>query len=493
MQDGKVVAYASRQLRIHERNYPTHDLELAAVVFVLKIWRHYLYGSKFEVFSDHKSLKYLFDQKELNMRQRRWLELLKDYDFSLNYHPGKANVVADALSRKTLHMSAMMVKEFELLEQFRDLSLVCERSPQSVKLGMLKINSDFLNSIKEAQKIDVKFVDLMVASNQTTDGDFKVDDQGVLRFRGRICIPDDDELKKLILEESHRSSLSIHPGATKMYHDLKKLFWWSGLKRDVAQFVYACLTCQKSKVEHQKPAGMLTPLDVPEWKWDSISMDFVTSLPNTPRGHDAIWVVVDRLTKSAHFILILGSKLRLSSAYHPQTDGQSERTIHSLEDLLRVCVLEQGGAWDSHLSLIEFTYNNSYHLSIGMAPFEALYCRRCRTPLCWFESGESVVLGPELVHQTKEKVKLIREKMKASQSRQKSYHDKRRKALEFQEGDHVFLRVTPLTGVGRALKSKKLTPKFIGSYQISERIGTVAYTVGLPPHLSNLHDVFHVT
>jgi len=291
-------------LKIHERNYPTHDLELAAVVFVLKIWRHYLYGSRFEVFSDHKSLKYLFDQKELNMRQRRWLELLKDYDFGLNYHPGKANVVADALSRKTLHMSAMMVKELELLEQFRDLSLVCELSPQSVKLGMLKIDSEFLNSIKEAQKVDVKFVDLMIGNNQTEDSDFKVDDQGVLRFRDRICIPDNDEMKKMILEESHRSSLNIHSGATKMYHDLKKLFCWSGLKRDVAQFVYSCLIFQKSKVEHQKPARLLTPLHVPEWKWECICMDFVTSLPNTPRGHDAIWVIVDRLTKSAHFIPI---------------------------------------------------------------------------------------------------------------------------------------------------------------------------------------------
>jgi len=129
---------------------------------------------------------------------------------------------------------------------------------------------------------------------------------------------------------------------------------------------------------------------------------------------------------------------------------------------LRVCVLEQGRTWDSHLPLIEFTYNNSYHSSIGMAPFEALYGRRCRTPLCWFKSGESVVLGPDIVQQTIEKVKLIQEKMKASQSRQKSYHDKHRKDLEFQEGDHVFLRVTPVTGVGRALKSKKLTPRFIG-------------------------------
>jgi hypothetical protein len=177
-------------------------------------------------------------------------------------------------------------------------------SSQSVKLGMLKIDSEFLKSIKEAQKVYVKFVDLLVADNQNEDSDFKVDDQGVLRFRGRTCIPDNDEMKKMILEESHRSSLSIHPGATKMYHDLKKLFWWSGLKRDVAQFVNSCLICQKSKVEHQKPAGFMTPLDVPEWKWDSISMDFVTSLPNTPKGNDAIWVIVDRLTKSANFVLI---------------------------------------------------------------------------------------------------------------------------------------------------------------------------------------------
>src|ERR1044072_7971206 len=406
MQDKQVVAYASRQLKIHERNYPTHDLELAAVVFVLKLWRHYLFGSRFEVFSDHKSLEYLFDQKELNMRQRRWLELLKDYDFGLNYHPGKANVVADALSRKTLHMSLLMVKELELIEQFRDMSLVIEVTPKSVILGMLKINNDFLDSIREAQKLDVKLVDLLVSIGKTESEDFKLDAQGILRFRGRICIPDYVDLKRMILEKTHRSSLSIHPGATKMYQDLRKLFWWSGMKREVAQFVYACLTCQKSKVEHQKPAGLMQLLEVPEWKWDNISMDFVTGLPNTLRGLDSIWVIVDRLTKSAHFIPInitylivklhgvplcnvsdrdprftsdfwkslqesLGSKLRLSTAYHPQTDGQTERTIQSLEDLLRACVLEQRGSWDTYLLLIEFTYNNSYHSSIGMAPFEA--------------------------------------------------------------------------------------------------------------------------
>ncbi|GAU49588.1 hypothetical protein TSUD_138750 [Trifolium subterraneum] len=418
MQKGKVVAYASRQFKVHERNYPTHDLELAAVVFALKVWRHYLYGSRFEVFSDHKSLKYLFDQKELNMRQRRWLEFLKDYDYELSYHPGKANVVADALSRKSLHMSSLMAKELELIEEFRDLSLVCEVTSNSVKLGMLKLTNPFLEKIRECQKEDEKLMKRVTLVIEGQENDFKVDENGVVKFRGRVCVP-----------------------------------------------------------------------DVPD-----IAMDFFGGLPKTAKGNEVIWVVVDRLTKSAHFIAIkmgtlvprlaeiyveqiirlhgipssivsdrdpkftsrfwesfqeaLGTKLRLSSAYHPQTDGQSERTIQSLEDLLRGCVLELGESWDSCLPLIEFTYNNSFHSSIGMAPFEALYGRRCRTPLCWYESGENVVLSPDIVQETTEKIRMIQEKMKASQSRQKSYHDKKRKDVEFEEGDHVFLRVTSTTGVG---------------------------------------------
>jgi len=160
---------------------------------------------------------------------------------------------------------------------------------------------------------------------------------------------------------------------------------------------------------------------------------------------------------------------------------------------LRACVLEQTESWDQFLPLREFTYNNSFHSSIGMAPYEALYGRRCRTPLCWFENGNSLILGPEVIQQATEKIKMIREKMKTSQDRQKSYYDKRRKPIKFKEGDHVFLKVTPVTGVGRALKSRKLTPKFIGPYQILKRIGSVAYQIALPPNLSKLHNVFHVS
>jgi len=304
MQNRQVVAYASRQLKVHEKNYPTHDLELAAVVFVLKIWRHYLYGSRFEVFSDHKSLKYLFDRKELNMRQRRWLEFLKDYNFQLSCHPGKANVVADALSRKFLRISALMVKELELIEQFRDLSLVCELTPGSVKLGMLKLTSNILEEIKVGQKEGLELVDRMVLVKQGKGVDFRLDQNGVLMFRDRVCVPDVPELKKRILDEGHQRSLSIHPGATKMYQDLKRLFWWPGMKKAIAEFVYACLVCQKSKIEHQKPSRLMQPLFVPEWKWDSISINFVGALSKTVKGFDSIWVVVDQLTKSTHFIPI---------------------------------------------------------------------------------------------------------------------------------------------------------------------------------------------
>ena len=189
----------------------------------------------------------------------------------------------------------------------------------------------------------------------------------------------------------------------------------------------------------------------------------------------------------------MGTKLRLSSTYHPQIDEQSERTIQSLEELLRTCVLDHLGGWDEILPFVEFTYNNCYQASIGMAPFEALYGRKCMTLLCWFQDGESVLIGPELVQQTNEKVKMIHERLKTSLSRQKSYADQRRRPLEFSAGEHVFLRVTPFTSVGRALKSKKLTPKFIGPYQILRRIGPVTYEIALPPPLANLHNIFHVS
>ncbi|KAK2409904.1 hypothetical protein QL285_045301 [Trifolium repens] len=189
----------------------------------------------------------------------------------------------------------------------------------------------------------------------------------------------------------------------------------------------------------------------------------------------------------------MGTRLKMSTSHHPQTDGQSERTIKTLEDMLRACVLEDSGSWSNHLHLIEFAYNNSYHASIGMAPYEALYGRKCRTPLCWTEVGDRSFLGPDIVQETTLKIKSIRDKLKVAQSRHKSYADKRSRFLEFQEGDHVFLRVTPKLGLRGVFKTKKLCPRFIRPYQILRRVGPVAYQLALPSSMSGLHDVFHVS
>ncbi|GAU18217.1 hypothetical protein TSUD_26810 [Trifolium subterraneum] len=463
-QEGAVVAYASRQLKPHEENYPTHDLELAAIIFALKIWRHHLYGVQFALYSDHKSLRYLFDQKDLNMRQRRWMEYLKDFDFELNYHPGKANVVADALSRKALYASEILMHQCGLYEKFRDMNLSVTYRKGGVKLNRIELTCDLRSTIGSAQEKDLDL------QRRIGKPEFTVADDGVIQFGNRICVPNDADLKRLILEEAHKSGFSIHPGSTKMYHDLKKNYWWPNMKTEIAEFVSRCIVCQQVKIEHQKPAGPLQPLEIPEWKWEHITMDFVTGLPHNQKGEDSIWVIVDRLTKSAHFIAVkstykvsryaeifleeivklhgvplsivsdrdptftshfwrafqkaMGTRLRISTSNHPQTDGQSERTIQTLEDMLRACVLEDGGNWSKHLHLIEFAYNNSYHASIG---------------------------------------------------------------------DHVFLRVTPKLGLRGVFKTKKLAPRYIGPYQILKRVGPVACQLALPPSMSRMHDVFHVS
>ncbi|GJT96243.1 putative reverse transcriptase domain-containing protein [Tanacetum coccineum] len=379
MQRDKVIAYASRQLKIHEKNYTTHDLELGAVVFALKIWRHYLYGTKCTVFTDHKSLQHILNQKELNMRQRRWLELLSDYDCEIRYHPGKANVVADALSRKErikpLRVRALvMTIGLDLPKQILNAQTEA-RKPKNIKnedvRGMLIENS------KDPEKLRTKKLEPRA--------------DGTLCLNDRSWLPCYGYLSTVIIHESHKSKYSIHPGSDKMYQDMKKLYWWPNMKADIATYVSKCLTCAKVKAEHQRPSGLLVQPEIPQWKWDNITMDFVMKLPKSSQGYDTIWVIVDRLTKSAIFVPMretdpieklarmylkekaLGTNLDMSTAYHPQTDGQSERTIQTLKDMLRACVIDFGKGWVNHLPLVEFSYNNSYHASIKAAPFEALY------------------------------------------------------------------------------------------------------------------------
>jgi hypothetical protein len=278
---------------------------------------------------------------------------------------------------------------------------------------------------------------------------------------------------------------------------------------------------------------------VPEWKWEDIGIDFIVGLPRTQSGYDSIWVTVDRLTKVAHFIPVkttysgpqlaemymsrivclhdvpkkivsdrwtqftlkfwerlhetLDTQLRFSSAYHPQTDGQTERVNQILEDILRACALQYGRSWDWSLPYAEFSYNNGYQESMKMTPFEMLYGRRCQTPLFWNEAGEQKVFGPDILQEAKKQVHMVRENLRVAQSRQKSYADHRRRDLSFEVGDFVYLKVSPMRGLCRFKVRGKLTLRFIGPFEILGKRGEVAYQLKLSPRLSDVHDVFHVS
>ncbi|GJY27946.1 putative reverse transcriptase domain-containing protein [Tanacetum coccineum] len=283
-------------------------------------------------------------------------------------------------------------------------------------------------------------------------------------------------VRAIIMYEAHATRYSVHPGADKMYHDLRDMYWSSGMKRDIATYVSKCLTCSKVKVEHQRPSGLLQQPEIPKWKQKNITMDFIMKLPRSSSG-----LYIDEIV-ARHGVLVsiifnrdgrftsrfwqtlqkaLGTRLDMSTAYHPQTDGQSECTIHTLEDMLRACVIDFGGSWDTHLPLAEIE--------------------------------ESRLIGPEMVQETTNKVVQIKERLKAARYHQKSYADNRHKPLEFSVGDQVLLKVSPWKGVVRFGKKGKLAPRYIGPFKIIERIGPLAYRLRLPQELSSIHDTFHVS
>ncbi|GJW21746.1 putative reverse transcriptase domain-containing protein [Tanacetum coccineum] len=445
----KVIAYASRQLKVHEKNYTTHDLELGSVVFALKLWRHYLYGTRCTVFTDHKSLQHILDQKELNMRQRRWLELLSDYDCDIRYHPGKANVVADALSQAQIEA----------------------QKPENL------VNEDVGGIIRR----DIPKERLELRAD------------GTLCLHGMSWLPCYGDLRSVIMHESHKSKYSIHPGSEKMYQDMKKLYWWPNMKADIATYVSKCLTCARVKAEHQRPSGLLVQPEIPEWKWDNITMDFITKLPKSSQGFDTIWVIVDRLTKSAHFLPIRENDPldKLARLYLNRIVAR-----HGIPASI-ICDHDgrfNSNFWRSFQKALgtDVSMSTTYHASIKAAPYEALYGRKCRSPVCWAEVGEAQLTGPKLIQNTRKRSVLIKQDA-AAQDRQKSYADRKRKPMEFEVGDRVMLKVSPWKGVVRFGKRGKLNPRYVGPFKVLAKVGKVAYRLELPQELSRVHHTFHVS
>nr|GEY43067.1 putative reverse transcriptase domain-containing protein [Tanacetum cinerariifolium] len=332
MQREKVIAYASPKLKVHEENYTIHDLELGAVVYAHRLWRHYLYGTKCVVFTDHKSLQYILNQKELNMRQRRWIELLSDYDCEIRYHPRKANVVSDALIQKEMNRSLR------------------------VRALMMTVHNNLPKQTLEAQKEALKKKNVKEKN------------------LGRLIKQIYDFYPDGTLKLSIRNPLGCHNNLRFLFGNGKGLLWI---------LLVDCLERRKA----------------------------------------------------------LGTNLDMSTACHLLMDGQSERTIQTLEDMLRACGINFRSSWDRHLSLVEFSYKNGYHASIKTALYEALYGRKCRSPVCWSEVGDRQLTGPELIRETTEKIVQIKNRLLTARSRQKSYADRRTKALEFEVGDMVLLKI----------------------------------------------------
>jgi hypothetical protein len=572
-QNGLPIAYESRKLTDTEKNWTTGDQELWAVIHSLKIWRCYLEGIKFTVVTDHNPLTHLQTQPNLSRRQARWAEFLQRFDFTWNYRPGRDNV-ADPLSRLPFQNVLMSINtrpsdpttsnrgkrtripNVRLRDQIDppvepdrtgtiDTSEV-PKTPKTRKPKATKLQTMPRPSAKEACDPE----DILEAIKMGYDSDPWFQEESnteTLQFRDnlwwkgkQVVVPDIPWVRKGILYELHDAPYSGHTGVLKTLEKVTRMFWWPKLRRFVTDYVARCEACQRNKSSNQKPAGLLQPLPIPKRPWDSVSMDFVTGLPVSAKGMDAIIVFVDRLTKMVHLaattttvdavgtailfkdhvlklhglpldivsdrgsvfvgnffsalLELLGVTHNRSTAFHPQTDGQTERVNRVMEEMLRHYVMDsRQRGWEESLAAVEFAINNSYHESIGTTPFRANGGRDPRLPLMIPDDCETPA-AKEFAEILQDELRRAKKCLEAAQQRQKHYADARRREATFEVGANVLLRTTnlKLRTAGDTSTTTKLLPKWVGPFEITQKVGEVAYKLDLPDSW-RIHPVFHVS
>jgi hypothetical protein len=544
LQEGRPVAYESRKLKPAEQNYATHEREMLAAIHCLRVWRCYLQGADFQLHTDHKPLLLLESQPMLSARQARWVEYITQFNFTWHYVKGEANP-ADCLTRVPDNLPAAVLSavtrsqgkksavggEVAWPAAVPDLpQLPAEVIPEPQGEHINTPDTAFLDQVRAAGQGDAWF---QHASNTRqlceTDG---------LWYRGdQLVIPHDAELRRQLIAEHHVPVYSGHCGYTKTAQSLLRHYWWPRLKADVEAFVKSCDSCQRNKSRTQKPAGLLQPLHIPERKWGSVGMDWITGLPCTAAGHDAIMVVIDRLSKLIHLIPTVtnatapdvanlfinhvvklhgfpseivsdrdvkftsvfwktlcekwGIKQAMSSAHHPQTDGQTERVNRMLEEYLRHYISPMQDDWDEYLPMAEFAFNDSYQVSIGMTPFYMTYGCHPPVPTRLGVASKDNPEGQTYVDRIHVAVNKAKELLKTVQLQHANQANKRRRDLQFEVGDEVLLSTANI--VIKTPGTQKLLPRFIGPFKVLQKVGKVAYKLQLPQSMSRVHPVFHVS
>lgn len=504
------VEYYSRKLHGPEKRYDTRDREMLTIRECCRHWNHLLSGVHCDVFSDHDSLKYFFTQKDLSKRDQRWVEELQALDISIHYHEGKTNVVADALSRRPDFLASLkiiaMSPSFPTL--LRDLRAATESDAACTRLAKLPGYAMEDGLLKQS------------SGNSS-----------------RIVVPDVSSIRQLVLTECHEAC--GHGGMHKTLAAVTRHFTWKGVAKDVKSFVRGCHTCQTSKPELQKPAGLLHTLPIPSAKFHTIGIDQIVALPESREGFDAILTVTDHLTKfvmlvpckesddavriasrlhdkvfsvfglpmsivsdrdpkyTSHFwrslFKCLGTQLRFSTAYHPQTDGQSERTNQSVEVMLRCLCTEYGHDWADKLPRVQFALNNSVQVSTQYTPAHLMFGFQPRSAMDVFAQSTQPAPGDnasatDMFTQMQKDLSLAKHHLELAKRRQTDYANKSRRDVRFSIGDKVLLSTVNL----EFNIPKKLKPRFVGPFTVTEVISDVAYKLQLPSTMAQLHPVFHV-